>query len=531
MKVPGGWHTLRNTNGALSWARFGSRVIGGCLLSGVFTLSGCGGSGDNERPPPELPFIFGPAGQADNYDCSATPADGAVPAGCVTRYELRPGVLEAEIFTNGVPPYGSVGLHGCTSAGASWCPGYASATLESVGTYSAELGIHDLDDVTKLCAEMYVSAPGGGGTDFPLTTYPLDCQYLPRPIKAGIGAFKVTPELHGLVLEGWAADLATDDPAIFAFRNGVSGGSPSVRITADGHAPQSLDVLPKFSADHGFTAVVPYSGAPGPTQLCVSLVREPKPTGMTPSAPVEPEASTPAPIEPLEAAPEGPQGELLLDCLEYTEPAEAFSKYDHITSGEPIEVTLPNVGAGRRVSVNLLSEGGYFLLPWSFERWTANSGPDGAATVSVDFALTPPGRYTLAFHCEPECPRADINQDGVLGGGTWEGDITLSSPITIEPARPGEISTSTVSSSIVRVVGIDFEPGEKIRLVAFPNVGIFDGPPVEASMVAYPIAGSSGTFSADLDLVGFPLSNNLTQIVAFDMASETAIASVMHRSS
>ena len=114
---------------------------------------------------------------------------------------------------------------------------------------------------------------------------------------------------------------------------------PKVSVTAELDDVRSSRPLPGFNGRHGFRAVLPYSGDPGPTSLCISLNRG------------------------ASAFPSDQQ----LRCFDYDEPAEAFGTKEVVDQGDPIGVQVRNVGAGTRLNVNLLSDAGYFFMPWELE--------------------------------------------------------------------------------------------------------------------------------------------------------------------
>jgi hypothetical protein len=173
--------------------------------------------------------------------------------------------------------------------------------------------------------------------------------------------------------------------------------------------------------------------------------------------------------------------------------------------------------------VNFRSEGGYFLMPWSFGEWQAVAGADGAANVSVDSSLFPPAEYTVAFHCDPECPGGDLKAGDLVGGEPWTGDILLSSRLTIQPGVSANLTVTSVQEDVLQVAGTEFGPDQAMRVVVVPNLRNFDGPPIEASMVTYPVSDAQGAFTIDVDISGFPAGQRPTQVVVFDVADSTAI--------
>jgi hypothetical protein len=139
----------------------------------------------------------------------------------------------------------------------------------------------------------------------------------------------------------------------------------------------------------------------------------------------------------------------------------------------------------------------------------------GSAEFSIDSSHFPPGRYAIAFHCVPECPGRDLDATQLVGGRSWRGNITFASILTILPSTRSTISVASESDETLRVSGAGFPAGQKLRLVVVPNLRLFDGPPLEAAPVEYPVVDENGTFSAQVGVAGLPLRGVQTQVIVF----------------
>ena len=483
-------------------------VLGICLFSACSSTGGAG-----QPQPPELPYEFGPAGHGESSSCVTPPTLPPPPAepdpkGCISGYVIRPGLVTVTILTAGVAAADAVIATACKS---NTCQQSSrrpqQVTPGSFATLTAEIPTAAVDGVTKLCG--YITRLGVGQP--PLHFIQLDCLPLTRPLRKAAGAFKATAGADGVILNGWATDVRTDQPGTFVMRNGTVSVSRRGEVTANIADARSLGPMPGFSDRHGFNAVIPYTGTPGPTSICVSLLRQPQLL-----RPVVPKV---ADVDGLAGAATEEQ----LACFAYDEPSEAFAP-PHVAPGDPISVKVRNVGPGTKVNINLLSDGGYFLLPWEFETWATMAGPDGSADFVIDSSIAPAGDYTVAFNCQPGCPRVDVS-----GTPDWKGSVTLSSRLQVGASGGPSLTATKVASTKVYASGSGFTPGERLRLIAFPNLRYSDGPPVESAMVTYPVANAQGGFGLEVDLAGFPLSNTLTQFVAYN-ALERPVASFMYSS-
>jgi hypothetical protein len=286
-------------------------------------------------------------------------------------------------------------------------------------------------------------------------------------------------------------DLSTDNPGRFRFSNGDVSATPREEV-ADGEDDRSSSHWPGFSTSHGLDVVLPYTGLPGETAICVE----------------EAGGSGGAPSESL-------------GCFAFEQNATAFLDAE-VKQGDQLSVGMRNVGIDGDVSINFLGQGGYFLMPWSLETWRVAAGPDGAADIAIDTSMFPPGTYTLAFHCVPECPGGTLQADRLVGGGSLNGPITLASDVTIQPTSTATVQAVGSSVNTLHVTGEGFDPGQELRLMVIPNLQFADGPPLEASMVSYPVVDSLGRFVADVDLSGFPTSG-ATQVAVYNDAERPLV--------
>jgi hypothetical protein len=475
------------------------------VLPFILATAGCP-SGNDEPSPPELPFSFGPTGHGERA-CAAPPPPPApqplLPAGCVVRFVIRPGVAELGIRVFNMPAVGHVHAFGCRSS--STCPAVAIAQRstdppdsDGAVTYTANVPLTSATatGINRFCANANIVVIGGSGAPPgpPNMSLPLECLNLDGSLLAAAGAFRMTEERDGLHLQGWAIDETTNNAGAFTIRNGSDAGDPQAATMAGGAEPRSRPAWPGFSELHGFNVVVGYRGRPGTSPLCVVLAA------------------------------------MTIHCFSRAERTQGFGPAQNIVQGGTIPVGLRNVGAGTKVTVDFQSDGGYFLMPWTHSAvWTATAGTNGAVDLNVDSSYFPPARYTIAFHCQPDCPGGTLPAGDLVGGPQWTGTIHLGQSFSVVPQGSATLTTVAPDPEALRVTGAGFSPNQPLRLVVVPNVGLFDGPPVEAAPVAYPVADQAGTFTAEVVVAGLPLDGRNTQVIAFAEDGRPAAATVYSR--
>jgi hypothetical protein len=463
-------------------------------LATCLIIAGCAGTTAQQRQLIDPAYEFGPQQGYGDADCQAAtpppPPEPYAPSGCVTRFIVRPGSIDVDLKTFYLPSVGWVDALACQSSTRCSAVEHAKRTSPPGGgiadpvAFSATLTLNDANlatGIVRICGTAYVFVPGMN-----LKSYPLTCINLAGFLQPAAGAFDAVSTRDGIVLQGWALDLLTDGPGTVSFHNGSQPGSPTVAATADKPDSRSKGPWPGFSDRHGFRAVLPYAAEAGPRNLCVRL------------------PATPA------------IGERTVACFLREERPASFGPDAPVTQGDPITISLHSIGAGTTVRVNLQSDGGYFIMPWTHPAiWQSTADNRGAAGLTIDSTFLPPADYTIAFNCVPDCPYGNLSATDLVGGPALTGAIGLGSHFTVTSASVSTLTVTSTSPDTVRVAGTGFPPNKRVRLVALPNVRVFDGPPTEAAAVEYPVVDPQGKFSVDLQVGGFPLANNHTQIVAF----------------
>lgn len=424
-----------------------------------------------------------------------------MPGGCVVRYVIRPGIAELTLRVFHMPASGWIVGTACRSinkCSALRTAERTSSTPDADGahTWTARIPLTatTASGVTRFCAMANITGIGvPGQPPQPIVSTPLECLNLDSVLLPGAGAYSFTVERDGLRLHGWAIDLTTDNAGQFTFRNGTDPTAVTATTAAGSTEPRSQKRWPGFSAQHGFDIVVPFRGRAGPSAVCAVL------------------------------------GQHTLRCFPHEERPMSFGPAQNVTQGGTIPVSLRNVGPGTTVTVNFQSAGGYFLVPWTHrDKWTATATPTGAVELSIDSSFFPPGRYTLAFTCQPECPGGTLPAGDLVGGENWAGLITLGPAITVTPATAAALVTSRPDADTLRVTGSGFAASQLLRVVVVANAGLFDGPPIEASPVVYPVADSSGAFNVDVAAGGLPLGAGGTQVIAFADDGRPAAATIYY---
>ena len=464
-----------------------------CAMATLMCVGGCSAAPE-AAPVPELPYTFGPRGYGEGAcarpDPVRPPAD-AFPSGCVVRYVFRPGSIEVDLQVFNVPAAGTVVATACVSP--TQCPAAAFApkserrpTGSGSDVYTAHIPLHPgkARGVSRICGLVNTEAIGSFVP--PTSGHPLRCLNLSAPLIEVVGGLRITPGRDGLQLEGWVIDPQTDTSGTVAIRNGIGVASPQVNAVAGKADVRSMTSWPGFSGNHGFTATLPYTGRAGTTTICVGHANRPPGTGDS------------------------------SQCLDYEEPSVAFGPDGPEAQGSIVNVSLRNVGPATDVKLNFRSDAGYFLVPWTDTSvWRTSADASGSAEFAIDSSYFPPGRYAIAFHCVPECPGRDLDAAELVGGRSWRGNITFASVLTILPSTRSTISVTSETDDTFRVSGAGFAAHQKLRLVVVPNLRVFDGPPVEAAPVEYPVVDQNGAFSAQVGVDGLPLKGVQTQVIVF----------------
>lgn len=364
--------------------------------------------------------------------------------------------------------------------------------------YSALLPLPLPEGIAKICATVQhfdpVPTPPGQPPRGPFRPVPLGCVSVAPPTTAAVGAFKVTPSIDGLVHEGWFIDLRTDAPAQIVLGR-TSNPVATVAALAGGTDSRSLQRWPGFNDHHGFSATLPYAGSPAATQICAWVAPN---TGTTLGNP--------------------------LACFPYQERTAVFSE-TRVTRGSPLHVSVRNVPSGAAVSVNLKADAGYFMLPWTHPGiWAATADQSGSANINIATNQLPPGSYTVAYHCAPECPGGSLDASTLIGGQPWTGSITLGSTLTVDPGISRDLTATMLSASVIRVTGMGFAAGETIGILVVPPLLNFDGFPSEVSANAYIEVDMRGAFSIDVDVTGLPLTGSRNKVVVLDSSHQPVAA-------
>jgi hypothetical protein len=306
--------------------------------------------------------------------------------------------------------------------------------------------------------------------------------------------FTATASKQGLQLDGWFIDLATDSAAQIVLGRGAIP-STTVTVIANGTNAASQVSWPGFSAQHGFTATLPYVGAPGATNLCAWRA---------------PAAGT-ALGTPLQ-------------CFSYQEQPAAFADA-RITRGTPLHVSLRNVPSRAQVSINLRAAPGYFMREWTnIAIWGGAADAAGSLDASIATEQLPPGSYVVAYHCVPECPGGSLNASQLKGGQPWTGSITLGPSVAIIPSVTRQLAARMNGKTTVRVVGGGFRARESVGVIVAPPLINFEGFPREPAGVAYTKADTKGAFTVDVDVTGLPLGGARNQVVVLDSSRQPVAA-------
>jgi hypothetical protein len=488
---PSGRLGRRGYSSSLSAAFLGRAIL--CAMAMLICVGACSVA-PAAVPVPELPYTFGPSGHGEG-PCSrpdpARPPADSLPSGCVVRYVFKPGSLEVDLEVFNLPGAGTVVATACIVPAQCPAAGFApKSEKRSTGSgsdlYTAHIPLRpgEVKGVSRICG--VVSTEAIGSFRPPTSGTPLSCLNLSEPLSEAAGALRITPGRQGLELEGWVIDPQTDTSGTVDIRKGVGEARSSANAIADDADMRSTTSWPGFSGNHGFTATLPYTGRPGTTTICVRPADHP------------PAAGDDSP------------------CFDYDEPSVAFGPDGPQTQGALINVSLRNVGPATDVKLNFRSDAGYFLVPWTDPSvWHTLASASGSAEFSIDSSHFPPGRYAIAFHCLPECPGRDLDAAQLVGGRFWRGNITFASLLTILPSTRSTISVASDTDDTLRVSGADFPAGQRLRLVVVPNLRLFDGPPLEAAPVEYPVVDKNGTFSAQVGVAGLPLRGVQTQVIVF----------------
>jgi hypothetical protein len=289
-----------------------------------------------------------------------------------------------------------------------------------------------------------------------------------------------------LKFEGWFIDPTTEAPARIALGRGLAPPS-TVTALANAANAQSRFGWPGYSDQHGFTAILPYVGAPTATQICAWLA-----------------ASTGTPL----ASP--------LRCFSYQERTAAFAE-THVARGAPLHVSVRNVPSGAAVSVNLRADPGHFMLQWTNTAiWAATADQTGSADFTIATDHLPPGQYIIAYHCTPECPGGNLNANQLIGGKPWTGSITFGPSVTIDPTVTRGLMVTMAAANKVQVVGSGFGRGESVGVIVVPSLLNFEGFPEEVAGIAYTAADVHGKFGVDVDVTGLRMSGPHNQVVILD---------------
>jgi hypothetical protein len=469
------------------------------LTAGVLALAACRNT-PHQPPPPELPHVIGPVGRwMENCSIVSTPAgsDRQV-SGCITEYLFVPGSVVVTVGTDGMGTLDSLNVFACQTA--TVCPAMETVRPSSgVGpNYSVFVPLPSPAGITRICAAIQyfhpTTAPPGTPPTQPYKSLPLGCKPVTPTLTAAVGAFKITPTVNGLELEGWFIDPTTDSPVEITVGRGLTPAMTATALAAATDA-RSRQPWPGFSDRHGLTVTLPFAGAPSATQICVWR----------------------GPVATPGAA---------LGCFGFVEQTAAYASAS-IVRGNPLRVSLRNVPSGAAVEVNLRAAGGHFWLPWKHPAiWRATADSAGAADIDVPTGNLPPGQYTIAYHCAPECPGGNLDASQLIGGQPWSGTIKFGPLVDITPAVTRGLAATGPVANKVRVTGSGFGAGEKVGIYVVPSLANLDGFPHEATPVAYTVADSQGAFTIDVDVTGLPLTGANTQVIAFD-SSHQPVAAIM----
>ena len=322
----------------------------------------------------------------------------------------------------------------------------------------------------------------------------LGCTAIEPALSSAAAGFTITQSLSGLKFDGWFIDLTTDASATIVLGRGLTPAS-TIAAVADSTDMRSLETWPGFSDQHGFTALLPYAGAPGATQICAWLALSP--AGLAVGSP--------------------------LHCFTYQERIGVFSEAQ-APRGMPLHVSVRNLPSGAKVAVNLRADPGYFVLPWTDPSVSsATADQAGAADVTIATSQIPPGRYVIAYHCTPDCPGGNLSSNQLIGGQPWSGSITWGPNVTIIPTISRGLSAVS-SGNIVAVTGTGFSPGETVGVVVVPPLLNFEGFPEEIAATAYTEADAKGELHVSVEVAGLPLGGPHNQVIALDGSQQPVMA-------
>ena len=438
--------------------------------------------------PPELPFVIGPVGHwsGECPPASSQPSPDPVITGCVTSYRFRPGGVDVGVHASGVGSAGFITVLACRST--TQCPAAKNVNAGTTPQLSTLLPLPSPAGISSICATAQnfspTTSPIGQPPTTPFKSVPLGCVPVTPVLSAAAAAFKITPTIDGLKHEGWFIDLTTDAPAQIVLGRGATP-TTTVTATAGGTDARSSPSWPGYNTQHGFTAILPYAGSPAPTQICAWLAPN---TGTS----------------------------NILGCFSFQERTGAYAE-ENVTRGDIVHVAVRNVPSGAAVSVNLRAEAGYFVMPWKHASiWAATADQAGSANINIDTDHLPPGKYSIAYHCTPECPGGSLNANQLIGAQPWTGSITWGPSVTVNADVSRSLSATIPAANKVRVLGSGFGAGEAVDVMVLPPLLNFEGFPYEAAAVAATEANAQGAFSVDVDVTGLPLAGTSPQVIVLD---------------
>jgi len=469
------------------------------LLLAIAAMLGACKTPHHEPPPPELPYVIGPAGRwAGNCTLASTPPGSERElSGCIVEYMFIPGSVIVTVQTAGMGALDTLNVLACRTT--TQCPAVeiVRPTNGSGPNYSVIVALPSPAGIARICATIEYFNPTTGPPGTPPTSpnksLPLGCIPVSPVLSAAASAFKITPTIDGLKHEGWFIDLTTDSPAQIILGRGLN---PTTTVTAVAGLTdaRSRAPWPGYSDQHGFTATLPFVGSPSTSQVCAWL---------------GPSTGTLGPP---------------LGCFAYQEQTAAYADAS-VTRGDPVHVAVRNVPSGAMVSVNLKAAGGHFWLPWKNPAiWKATADASGSANIDVATEQLPPGQYTIAYNCAPDCPGGNLNANQLIGGQPWNGTITWGPSVTVNAGVTRGLSATRPTPDKVRVVATGFGAGEKVGIFVVPPLANFDGFPYEVTPVAYTEADAQGGFTIDVDVTGLPLSGSDNQVIAFDSSHRPVAA-------
>lgn len=435
--------------------------------AGAQSLSGKQSGSTNS--PPQVTRAFGGNGIVNYQIC---PQPTGTKSGCVEKYEIGETKIRVYVW-DAAPRFGMkfVGLcltNGCTSGTNNPVP-TGRTTLSYLGFMMTQL-IYEVPRPVlpwptgyELCAYTHFLFPPGQGIkpDDHWGCWPYDSGQPAGEVQVSLGSM-------GVDVRGWVIDPTAATPVQVVIRR---NNAIDVVTIADQPAPQLQSRWPAYGPNHGFAVQVPFVGVGRAHQLCLTL--------------------------PAHAFPDGSN---TLGCITYGETPQLSISASTVKIGQLLRFAVDMIGPGAKGRLNLLTEQGFYLLPWrtaDVAEFTADAA--GHAEGIIPTNLIPPGRYRVVFACEQGCsalkpipgaPQVVLTDTRSATPG--DGPV-----LVVNSNMPAEMAVKrTGQPSVLRVIGTGFPPSTLLTLTVSPGIAFLDGLP--QMLTEEVVSDKKGNFSKDL---------------------------------